>query len=61
MRSTRVAHSVFELGDAAGREALVDQLAQLRVQRRILADEQLGHRAVVFGHLVVEERDAARC
>ena len=40
-----IADPILELGDPAGREALVDQLAQLRVQRRILADEQLGHRA----------------
>ena len=52
-----VAHAVLELGDPAGREALVDQLAQLGVDRRVLADEQLRHRVVaVLGHLRVEER-----
>ena len=56
-----VADPVLELGDAPRREALVDQLAQLRVQRRVLADEQLRHRGVVFGHLGVDERIAARC
>ena len=47
-------NAIFELGDAAGREAFVDQLPQLRVDRRVLTDEQVGHSGVaVFRHLGV--------
>ena len=52
------AHPILELRDAPRREAPVDQLPQLRVHRRVLADEQLGH---LVGHLGVDERMSARC
>ena len=61
IRSHANANPIFELCDATRREAFVDDLAQLGVQRRVLADEQIRHPAVaVLGHFGVEERDAAR-
>ena len=51
-----IADLLLELRDAAGREAGADQLPQLGVQRRILADQQLAHLPTVLGHTRLEER-----